>query len=85
MNAYYNASETVKIEISEVNLDTVTIDGKATTQREFSAAELEDGLHTVVVTEIVRRKRLSLILYFRIFLLIHIIVRGKLLFFRLRK
>ena len=51
LNAYYNASETVKIEISEVNLDTVTIDGETTTQREFSAAELEDGLHTVVVTD----------------------------------
>ena len=52
LKAFYNASETVKIEITEVNLDTVTFDGERTDLRSFSAADLDDGTHTVIVTDL---------------------------------
>ena len=51
LNAFYNASETVTLVITEVNFDTVTLDGTATTQREFAASEFDDGSHTVVATD----------------------------------
>ncbi|MBR1624453.1 MAG: hypothetical protein IJ676_01800, partial [Clostridia bacterium] len=51
LNAFYNASETVTLVIAELNLDTVTLDGVETAQREFSASALDDGTHTVVVAD----------------------------------
>ncbi len=48
LNAFYNASETVSLVITEINLDTVTLDGSPTTEREFAVSFLDDGTHTII-------------------------------------
>ena len=55
VNAYYNASETVTLKITELNLDKITLDG-AESGTSIEASELSDGVHTIKVVDIAKNE-----------------------------